>query len=89
MTAAVEVLSYVLPADDDGPQVPGVHLRSALDHPTRPIPLPLCWIAEGEQRGATVDEWLVSIDHEALPDVAVTSDHAGVDCRDCLEWIHA
>lgn len=83
-----EVLSYQW-LDDDDLVVPGVHLRAELDHDARPIPMPLCWIAEGNQRGATVDEWLISVDHGSLPAVTVTTDRDAVDCQDCLEWMHA
>lgn len=57
-------------------------------------PMPLCWVAEAIQRGATVEQWEVSVDHEALPEFTVTTDRVLVEdpafgCPDCRELIHA
>lgn len=84
----VERWTYVLPPDES-PVVPGIHLKQELADDDRPIPLPLCWIAEGQQRGATVEHWLISVDHDALPDVLMTETRELVDCRECQEWMHA
>lgn len=55
------------------------------------LPMPVCWDIEGQRRGATDDEWWISVDHEAVDFFAlvfaVTRD--AVTCTDCLEWIHA
>lgn len=51
--------------------------------------LPLCWVAEGRQRGATVEDWEVSFDHQALPTYRVTDDRDSIGCRECLELVHA
>ena len=64
-----------------------IHARAVLaDHLD---PIPLCWRAEGEQRGATVEEWEVSFDHLALPSYGVIDAEAFVTCQDCKEWLHA
>lgn len=58
--------------------------------------LPLCWHAEilercGPDDANDDDLWWLSVDHGALDpdDVRATTDPAGVDCRHCLEWMHA
>lgn len=54
------------------------------------FPLPLCWDMEGQQRGATDDEWWISIDHGAIEgDDFVLAQRPLVTCGDCLEWVHA
>ena len=68
--------------------MPGVHKA----HPVSTLPdqpLPLCWVAEGKQRGATDDEWAVAFDHESLPAVWVHHDPEFVSCSECREWMHA
>lgn len=78
----------IVRAEDDDPFVmPGVHKAEAVS--TLEHPLPLCWVADGKQRGATDDEWAISVDHGALPSYAVTDREDLVDCRDCREWMHA
>lgn len=68
--------------------MPGVHLAETLDI-LPDNPLPLCWVLEGRERGATDEEWVISVDHEALPTYFVTPDIPLVSCRSCKEWIHA
>lgn len=64
-----------------------IHARAVLaDHLD---PIPLCWHAEGRQRGATVEEWEVSFDHLALPSYGVVDVTAFVTCQNCKEWLHA
>jgi hypothetical protein len=64
-----------------------IHVREVIaDHLD---PLPLCWVAEGKQRGATVEEWEVSFDHLALPSYHVIDARSFVTCLDCKEWLHA
>lgn len=64
-----------------------IHFREVVaDHLD---PLPLCWVADGKQRGATVEEWEISFDHEALPTFAVIDVKSFVTCDDCKEWLHA
>lgn len=54
------------------------------------LTLPLCWDIEGQQRGATDDEWWVSADHEAIDFTElVFAQRPLVTCPACLEWIHA
>jgi hypothetical protein len=64
-----------------------IHAREVV--PDHLDPLPLCWVAEGKQRGATVEDWEVSFDHEALPSFSVIDVAAFVTCQDCKEWLHA
>lgn len=85
--ALTELLTYT-PYEDDL-ALPGIHFRWELPDRERPIPIPLCWYVEGQQRGATIEEWLVSVDHEALPAVTVTDHQDVVDCQECRDWMHA
>lgn len=64
-----------------------IHARAVLAEHLDPIPL--CWRAEGEQRGATVEEWEVSFDHLALPSYGVIDVASFVTCQVCKEWLHA
>ena len=73
--------------EEDSVVLPGIHKGapvSSLDQD-----LPLCWVAEGKQRGAADEDWAVSVDHGALPGFYVTDADELVDCRDCHEWMHA
>lgn len=64
-----------------------IHARSEIaDHLD---PLPLCWVAEGKERGATVEDWEVSFDHQSLPSYSVIDVRSFVTCVDCTEWLHA
>lgn len=54
------------------------------------LPLPLCWDMEGQQRGATDDEWWITADHEVVDFFdLVFAQRPLVTCPACLEWIHA
>lgn len=54
------------------------------------LTLPLCWDAEGQQRGATDEEWWISVDHGAVEfHELVFAQRPLVTCSDCLEWVHA
>lgn len=64
-----------------------IHARAVLAEHLDPIPL--CWHAEGQQRGTTVEEWEVSFDHLALPSYGVINVPSFVTCQDCKEWLHA
>ena len=64
-----------------------IHARAVLAQHLDPIPL--CWHAEGQERGATVEEWEVSFDHLALPSYGVVDVGSFVTCNDCKEWLHA
>lgn len=74
--------------DDTDVVMPGVHMAETL--PNLPdVPLPLCWVAEGKAKGATDEEWAISVDHGALPVYYLTPDEPLVSCRSCREWMHA
>lgn len=66
-----------------------IHARSVIAEHLDP--LPLCWVAEGKRRHdpATVEDWEVSFDHDALPSYSVIDVESFVTCTDCKEWIHA
>jgi hypothetical protein len=52
--------------------------------------LPLCWDMYGRERGATDDEWWISVDHGAIePDELIFAQRPLVTCPACLEWVHA
>lgn len=68
--------------------IPGVHQPIELEE-LPDWPLPLCWVAEGKQRGATGADWVVSVDHGAVPGFYLTGNPVLVDCRACREWMHA
>lgn len=75
---------------DDDVVMPGIHKGQEVS--TLNAPVPLCWYAEGQQRGATDEEWAVAVDHETLPAFYVTEGPDGDDvvtCRECREWMHA
>lgn len=73
---------------DTGYPAPGIiHAREVIA--AHLDPLPLCWVADGNQRGATVEEWEVSFDHETLPAYGLIDSPAFVTCADCKEWMHA
>lgn len=58
---------------------------------TESLPLPLCWDAEGQQRGATDEEWFLSWDHGAIEpsELWFATGREHVTCRDCIEWLRA
>lgn len=64
-----------------------IHARSVVAEHLDP--LPLCWVAEGKQRGGTIEDWEVSFDHETLPSYSVIDAKSFVTCMDCKEWLHA
>lgn len=55
------------------------------------FPLPLCWDAEGKQRGAEDADWWTSWDHEVIDPTRLmfATEPGAVTCSDCLEWMHA
>lgn len=75
-----------------------VHAGYALMGSTLPNDaIPLCWQAEARQRGADEDDWLISLDVEAIREAddgepgsyVLSRQGETVTCRDCLELVHA